>query len=270
MEKKKGKKKVVKIVLIIVAVYMLVSLVAVGYFGLWGPFKFLNDMRMSDIPGNAEEYHLENVTPLENSPLKGKKILFLGSSVTYGSASMQTSMADYIGVLDGCETTKEAVSGTTLADNNASSYLSRLRTVDTSQEFDVVVVQLSTNDASKKIELGTISESKNTEDFDTQTVIGSMEAIICYGEETWGCPVVFYTGTKYDSVEYEAMVNGLLQLQEKWDIGVIDLWNDEEMNAVSKTDYALYMNDDIHPTQAGYLLWWTPKFQEYLYEYLAE
>ncbi|MBQ6843842.1 MAG: SGNH/GDSL hydrolase family protein, partial [Agathobacter sp.] len=147
---------------------------------------------------------------------------------------------------------------------------SRLRTVDTSQEFDVVVVQLSTNDASKKIELGTISESKNTEDFDTQTVIGSMEAIICYGEETWGCPVVFYTGTKYDSVEYEAMVNGLLQLQEKWDIGVIDLWNDEEMNAVSKTDYALYMNDDIHPTQAGYLLWWTPKFQEYLYEYLAE
>ena len=65
------------------------------------------------------------------------------------------------------------------------------------------------------------------------------------------------------------MVSALLELQKKWDIGVIDLWNDEDMNAVSEADYELYMNDKIHPTQAGYLLWWTPKFQEYLYEYLA-
>ncbi len=48
-------------------------------------------------------------------------------------------------------------------------------------------------------------------------------------------------------------------------IGVIDLWNDAEMNAVSEEDYALYMNDEVHPTQAGYLLWWVPKFQAYLY-----
>lgn len=61
------------------------------------------------------------------------------------------------------------------------------------------------------------------------------------------------------------MVEALLQLQEKWGITVIDLWNDPEMNAVSEEDYALYMNDSIHPTQAGYLTWWTPKFQQCLY-----
>jgi len=41
---------------------------------------------------------------------------------------------------------------------------------------------------------------------------------------------------------------------------VIDLWNNEEMNSVSQEDYKLYMFDKIHPTQAGYLKWWTPKF----------
>ena len=41
------------------------------------------------------------------------------------------------------------------------------------------------------------------------------------------------------------------------------------MNAVSDKDYALYMGDSIHPTQAGYLQWWTPKFEEHLYKLFA-
>lgn len=113
-----------------------------------------------------------------------------------------------------------------------------------------------------------MSDSKNIDDFDSSTVIGAMETIICYARETWDCPVVFYTGTKYDSDRYQEMVDALLQLQDKWDIGVIDFWNDADMNAVSEETYALYMYDGIHPTQAGYLKWWTPKFQEYLYNYL--
>ena len=141
--------------------------------------------------------NIENIEPLADSPLKGKHLLFLGSSVTYGSASLGVSMCDYLSVLDGCETT-----------------------------------------------------------------------IICYCNDTWDCPVIFYTGTKYDSAEYQVMVNSLLGLQEKWELGIIDLWNDVEMNAVSEKDYDFYMNDPIHPTQAGYLLWWTPKFESYLYEFL--
>lgn len=258
----------IKIIIAIIAVWILIQLIVIGYFGIWGPFKFIHANRLSKIPGNAKEYHLENIKPLADSPLKGKHLLFLGSSVTYGSASLGVSMCDYLSVLDGCETTKEAVSGTTLTDNSSSSYLSRLKTVDTSLKFDAVIVQLSTNDASKKLPLGEISNSSNLEDFDTSTVIGSMEAIICYCKDIWDCPVIFYTGTKYDSAEYQAMVDSLLKLQEKWELGVIDLWNDAKMNAVSEKDYDFYMNDPIHPTQAGYLLWWTPKFESYLYEFL--
>ncbi len=96
------------------------------------------------------------------------------------------------------------------------------------------------------------------------TVAGAIEYIIRYARQTWDCPVVVYTGTKYDSETYGDMVNLLLEIQQKWDIGVLDLWNDADMNAVSAEDYALYMANGIHPTRAGYLLWWTPKFEAYL------
>lgn len=265
----KKRKKVLIIVVCVVAVLTITQLIILGAMGGIGPLKFIRDNKMAKDPGNAAEYHLENVTPLENSPLAGKKLLFLGSSVTYGSASLGVSMADYIAVLDSCDVVKEAVSGTTLAKMGASTYVSRLLNVDTSQKFDAVICQLSTNDATQKIALGEISTSTELEDFDRNTVIGAMEYIIAYAKQTWDCPVIFYTGTKYDSEPYAAMVDALLRLQDKWDIGVIDLWNDPDMNAVSADDYDFYMNDSIHPTQAGYLKWWTPKFEAYLAEILA-
>ena len=47
-----------------------------------------------------------------------------------------------------------------------------------------------------------------------------------------------------------------------------DSWNDEEMNDVSEKEYEVYMADPVHPTQAGYLEWWSPKMEEYLYQFL--
>ena len=72
----------------------------------------------------------------------------------------------------------------------------------------------------------------------------------------------------YDSEAYGQMVTRLYEIQEKWGIGIIDLWNDEEMKNVDSELKKLYMNDGtIHPTQAGYLEWWTPKMEQVLYEY---
>lgn len=80
--------------------------------------------------------------------LRGKNILFLGSSVTYGSASGGVSFADIMSQCCGFQYVKEAVSGTTLADINENSYVSRLKNIDKSSKFDLFICQLSTNDAS--------------------------------------------------------------------------------------------------------------------------
>lgn len=212
-------------------------------------------------------------TPVTTVPptysLEGKTFMFLGSSVTYGSASGGMSFVDYIQQAYKTATCiKEAVSGTTLVDNGDSSYVQRMiNNLDTTIQVDHFICQLSTNDASQNKPLGTVSNSKNLEDFNTQTIIGAMEYIICYAQQTWGCHVSFYTGTKYDSALYERMVNALYDLRDKWGIGILDLWNDEEMNAVSEANYKRFMSDAIHPTAMGYKMWWTPKFIEHLEKY---
>ncbi len=265
-----GKRKVWKI-LIIILIALVAVCVVTFVVGIKSYMSNDNEAKAA-MPGNGEEYAPENVTPLDNSPLRGKKILFLGSSVTYGAAAQGCSFADYIGKLDGAEITKEAVSATTLVDEfsifaflgygDGRSYVTRLNKVDKKAEFDAVVVQLSTNDATMGKPLGEISSSDQLSDFDTKTVTGAMEYIIAYVQKTWGCPVVFYTGSYYESEAYSAMVNRLLELQEKWDVHVIDLYNDAELNSIDEETYNFYMFDKIHPNKAGYLKWWTPAIQK--------
>ncbi len=231
-------------------------------------FGLIKEKTLENLPGNAEYYHIDHIKALPKSPLSGKRILFLGSSVTYGACSLGTSMADYIGVRNSCTVVKEAVSGTTLATAKKNSYVERLKRIDTNQIFDAVVVQLSTNDATQKIAVGEPQEPSDMANYDTDTVCGAIMWIIRYCRKTWNCPVIFYTGTFFDNARYQQMVDDLLAIQKSWNIGVIDLWNNQEMRAVSDKDYTLYMHDPIHPTQAVYLLWWTPKFEEYLDQYL--
>lgn len=105
---------------------ILVLLLALAYGALQGllghgPFRFLNTMYLKGLPGNAEIYRPENVAPVENSPLSGMNLCFLGSSVTEGAASLETSFAEYIAVRNNCTYVKEAVGGTTLADNDKTS-----------------------------------------------------------------------------------------------------------------------------------------------------
>ena len=65
------------------------------------------------------------------------------------------------------------------------------------------------------------------------------------------------------------MVNMLLDIAEKWDIEVIDLWHNE-MNDIPKDLYHLYMHDGVHPTKAGYLLWWVPEIETQLRKILEK
>ena len=229
----------------------------------------LHDFKTSVLEGNGEKYSLDNAAPNADSPIEGKTVLFLGSSVTYGSASGGVSFADYIGKRDGCTVIKSAVSGTTLVESGINSYVSRLKKLD-AEKVDLFVCQLSTNDASQKKELGKIIESKNLNDFDTKTIAGAIEYIICYSKEKWNCTVIFYTNTRYDSEPYGEMVGILKEAEAKWGTSVIDMWNDAELNAALNKNTALYMADKIHPTKAGYLEIWTPFMEKTVFEVMKE
>ncbi len=243
----------------------LAGLAVTGWKLGWGPFAKLHDYRQGNFPGNSVPYDVENAGTVENSPLQGKTVLFLGSSVTYGAASQGISFADFIAARNDCTMIKEAVSGTTLVDDKSNSYVSRLKSVQ-ADKVDLFVCQLSTNDASQKKPLGKISAARDLNMFDTSTVAGSLEYIVCYAQQKWKCPVVIYTNPQYDSEAYASMVALLPLLEEKWGVSVIDLWNDTEFNAITAEQRELYMDDAIHPTKAGYLEWWTPVMEPVLYD----
>lgn len=260
-----------KIIISVVSVLLFLVLwfMFVGYQWSWGPFIKLHDFKVSSLAGNSEQYALENVKTQSDSILKDKNIVFLGSSVTYGSASKGVTFADYIGKRNGCNIIKEAVSGTTLVDDGINSYIRRLKKLDCAN-VDLLVCQLSTNDATQNKELGSVSKAVNTEDFDTHTIAGAIEYIIAFSKEKWDCPVIFYTNPKYDSENYQAMVDLMKEIQSKWDIGVIDFWNDSDFNNITDEQRLLYMADEIHPTQAGYLEWWTPLMEAYIVNFMEE
>ena len=256
------KKRTKTILIIVLAVFLFVTLG--GYLG----YKIFGSKMMALVfmsrPGNAAEYSIEKVEADPDSALIGKNIIFLGSSVTEGYGSGGVSFVDYLAARDGIKVVKEAVGGTTLVTENEQSYIPRMEKLDKSFPADAFVCQLSTNDASRKLPLGTVSQGTELSEFDTSTVAGAIEYIICYAKGTWDCPVVFYINPPYESEEYAAMVELLLAVQEKWDIEIIDFWNDPSINQITQEQRALYMIDDVHPAKAGYLLWWTPVFEDAL------
>lgn len=178
--------------------------------------------------------------------LRGKTVLFLGSSVTYGSAAGGVSFADIMAERLGFTCVKEAVSGTTLADLDDASYVARLKQVSTDLRPALFVCQLSTNDATRGISLADVEQA--------------IRWIIGYVRSTFGCPVLFYTGTFFECPAYREMIGLLYRIREEFPIHILDLYNDKDMLSVSEEDYAVYMSDPIHPTLTGYRDWWTPQF----------
>lgn len=181
--------------------------------------------------------------------LNKKTVLFLGSSVTYGSAAGGISFADFMREQCGIVMVKEALSGTTLADVDDGSYVARLKRVDRRIKVNLCIVQLSTNDAGRNVPI------EQTE--------AAIRFIVEYVTEAWNCPVVFYTGTYFESEHYQKMIDLLRDLQKELGFHILDLWDDPAMRAISPEDYKRYMHDPVHPNIEGYRTWWTPKFIEF-------
>ena len=242
--------KVLLAVLLIIAAC--VGIYYLNYF--FGPFDRGNSFRYN--PSRAKEQ--------PQNLLYNKKILLIGSSVTLGMASHFASIAAYLRKRDHCTVTMDAVLASTLASRSRISYAERLKkhTGDT-DTVDFFLCQLSTNDAVFGADLGKISASYDPDKFNIETTAGGIEYIIHYVRSTWNCPIIFFTGTKFDNPRYQKMVNMLLDIADKWEIDVIDLWHNE-MNDIPQDLYRLYMHDGVHPTKAGYLLWWVPEIEKQL------
>lgn len=78
------------------------------------------------LAGNSASFDLSAVEESARSPLRGMNIAFLGSSVTKGHCAEGISFVEFLCKHNGCTYTKEAVSGTTIADISPDSYVQRM------------------------------------------------------------------------------------------------------------------------------------------------
>lgn len=257
------KKKVIIIVSTVAGLLLISSLVGLlvsGYkYGIQ-PFGGLKTMRLKNLEGNKDIYDVENVEELEDSILKDKNICYLGSSVTLGASSLETSFVEYIAKRNNTTYLKEAVSGATLVDEGNSSYIKRLNNIDKNQKFDLFVCQLSTNDASKNKTLGDIDDTS------LNTICGAINYIVDDVKNTFNAPLVFYTNAYYENTNYSKMVDALNNIAKTKNFLVADLYSNKEFNNITDEQRKLYMDDNIHPTKAGYLNWWTPELEKTLYK----
>lgn len=260
-------KKVLKTVLIVFLVLAVLLLVLQGMSGN-GPLKKLNSVYAMISEGNKEEYSFAQIEKSKDPVLKEKKVAVLGSSVAFGAAADGNSIGEYLKQRFDVELYKEAVSSTTLADIMPWSYVRRIRKLNKDVDYDLFICQLSTNDATLKVKLGEISDGEDIDALDLKTASGALEYIILYARENFDCPIVFFTGSHFESDAYDAMVKRLYELKDKYEIGILDLWNDETFNTLREEDRNLYMKDKIHPTKAGYRDWWCPEMERQLLAYL--
>ncbi|QNQ81512.1 SGNH/GDSL hydrolase family protein [Lactobacillus sp. PV034] len=229
--------------------------------------SMLNSPRYEE--GNAECFSPDYVSFDATSPLAGKKIAFLGSSITAGFAAKDVSFVDYLAAKDGVAITKSAISGTTLAGLTEDGYLERLyHDFDQKQNYDLFVCQLSTNDYKNDKELGKITPASQKENFDCETTLGAIEEVARYITTELDCPLVFYTCPQIEPVEqYQELVDLLKKIQEKWHFKVIDLFNNQALMAATSA-HPNAMFDNIHPTREGYLKLWLPVFEQELTQIL--
>ncbi|MBQ6223065.1 MAG: SGNH/GDSL hydrolase family protein [Solobacterium sp.] len=258
--------------------WVLAVILAIGCACGVAGYKTLCDTTGLNKPGNHSRYNPENQTVLADSPLKGKTILFLGSSVTQGYASQGISYVDYIEHIDQCNVIKEVMGATTVANipgmmGEGTSYNPRLRKYDHTTAVDAVVIQLSSNDSTAGSDLGELSNGFDITQIDDTTFTGGMESLIAYCKQEWNCPVLVYSNpafrgkSLYNSAAYAAMKDKMTTIAEKWDVDYLNLWDDPDCNAVPDKQFFRWMSDTVHPTKQGYLEWWTPIFQQRLYPY---
>lgn len=219
------------------------------------------NLDIAQLPGNADQYSVAQTIKQADNQLTGKRIGFLGSSITIGAGSLNESFVDFLQAEYGIIPSESAISGTTLAGPATDSYIARLQSdFKDITKLDAFVCQLSTNDDRQNKPLGQINATKTTA-FDTTTTIGALEAILAEVATRYHCPILCYTCLRDpQDLAYANLIKQLYQLQAKWHFTILDLWADQQLRQLT-TDQPATMMDDAHPTRLGYRELWTPKFE---------
>lgn len=211
------------------------------------------------------------VSSLPSNELLGKSIYSDGDSIAQGTGTANRSYAYLLADKYNMTLTSRAVGGTTIAvhpDNgdNKSIYERVVSNVTSDSKYDYIILDGGTNDITKSIELGTITDGVDSK-FDTSTVLGALEAT-CKHLNTVQLTAkklfVFVTNRVEMLKTTKDTFSKMKQVLNKWGIPYIDLSTINSLGRWNDTVAEDYFADEIHPNLEAHKEFYLPYVEKAL------
>lgn len=226
------------------------------------PFDAATYMKMYNItlPGTVES----------TSPLKDKKMLFMGDSISYGSGDGVSpfrtgrAWAGRIADRTGAIVTNASVSGAKasfVSGDDKAKWLYTQFNSNKNKEFDIIVMHGGVNDARHNRKVGEILDTDDATKLNKamDTYAGGLQWLFYNVKKEQPNAKLFFianhrldghsTGNAKNMSPYFDMAK---QLCEKYGIIFIDLYNNKELNDKLETTTTKYLPDTLHLNAAGY------------------
>ncbi len=202
-----------------------------------------------------------------DSVLNGKKALFVGDSLVFGSydaapPATGRSWWGRIAINTGLQAVGAGVGGATVAKcADAAGWIADQITDQASENYDIVVIEGGCNDARRSLPIGNMLHTEEKAELleNTNTFAGGLQWIIHQAKKNWPNAILFYTST----IHQDAHTTGSIKqsqdyydiaeaLCERYGVVYIDLYNNTELNSKLQSSTPKYLPDTLHPTSEGY------------------
>ena len=190
----------------------------------------------------------------------GKTLLNFGDSI---SEAEKISYAYQIARENFMLITNRASGGATVR-TSTSNYILNKITDCTVENPDFILLNGLTNDAYPDVvanELGEIT-ADFTSTLDGSTFCGGFELMLKTVKEKWPNATFIFVTTHVNAARDYDSQNQLTELEiemcEKWDVPVADIYHDSGMNTFDQTQFDTYIKDGSHPNELGYKTYYVP------------
>ncbi len=209
--------------------------------------------------------------------LKGKRVAFLGDSITEGSGASekQYNYVSQFALLSGAQVDNFGVSATRIArrripHENPSwndSFLDRAERM--TDDYDVIVVFGGTNDYAQ----ANPNELGRAEDTDEHTFYGALKSLMeklitahPYATVVFATPIHREKEIDYGlpGLTLRDYVNAIKEIAESYSVPVIDLWKNAGIQARVPAVMEKYLADGLHPNDRGHR-----RIAERMYNFLS-
>ena len=201
-----------------------------------------------------------------DSVLYKKSALFVGDSISYGSADDSSyykgAWAGRIGTVNSMNYVNASVSGSSCSTIRGDNRIVNQIKAHEGKKFDYVILHGGVNDAWSLAPVGEVTDDDcfDVEDFDLSTFAGGLEEMFYYATELYPDAKIGYImnfkaplcdrGTVKDMDEYFAEAE---KICEKWDMPYLDLYHDDDFcEDELMVDTTEFLPDYIHPNGNGY------------------